>query len=139
VVVVARRGLVGELSDLVLGDPRGPQRAGPGAQDREGVAVLQLQRVDISGGCIECHVPCAYLRPSAATWSAEAEGEDVGDVTVQSDGTDIFVVVDDVRIAKRARPGTPQAGTWISLEPGWRVTGGPDEIMIERDDDVRVH
>ena len=62
----------------------------------------------------------------------------MGDVTVQSDGTDIFVVVDDVRIAKRARSGTPQAGTWISLEPGWRVTGGPDEIMIERDDDVRV-
>jgi hypothetical protein len=55
----------------------------------------------------------------------------VGDVTVQNDG--------NLRIAKRGRPGTPQAGTWISLEPGWRVTGGPDEIMIERDDDVRVH
>jgi hypothetical protein len=38
-----------------------------------------------------------------------------------SDGHDIFVVVDGVRIAKRGRPGTPQAKTWISLEPGWRV------------------
>ena len=63
----------------------------------------------------------------------------MGDVTVQNDGTDIFVVVDGQRIAKRGRPGTPQTGTWISLEPGWRVTGGPNEIMIERDNDVRVH
>jgi hypothetical protein len=65
--------------------------------------------------------------------------EKLVNVTGESDGTDIFVVVDGQRIAKRGRPGTPQAGTWISLEPGWRVTGGPDEIMIERDDGVRVH
>jgi hypothetical protein len=33
------------------------------------------------------------------------------------DGTDMYVVFDGVRIAKRA----PQAHTWVSLEPGYRV------------------
>jgi hypothetical protein len=37
------------------------------------------------------------------------------------DGVDIFVVVDGVRIARRGRPGTPQART---LEPGWQVLNG---------------
>src|SRR5262245_1853702 len=34
-------------------------------------------------------------------------------------GDDIFIVVNGVRIAKRGHPGTPQAKTWVSLEPGW--------------------
>jgi hypothetical protein len=34
---------------------------------------------------------------------------------------DMFVVVDGVRIARRGYPGTPQAGSWVSLEPGWEV------------------
>jgi hypothetical protein len=34
---------------------------------------------------------------------------------------DIFVIVDGVKIAKRGRPDTPQARTWVSLEPGWAV------------------
>jgi hypothetical protein len=33
----------------------------------------------------------------------------------------MFVVVDGVRIARRGYPGTPQARTWVSLEPGWEV------------------
>jgi hypothetical protein len=40
--------------------------------------------------------------------------------------TDIFVVFDGVRIAKRGRPGTPQARTWISLEPGFTVLSSAD-------------
>ena len=40
-------------------------------------------------------------------------------------GTDIFVLIDGVKIAKRGHPGTPQAKTWVSLEPGWRVFDGP--------------
>jgi len=28
-----------------------------------------------------------------------------------------------VKIARRGYPGTPQAGTWVSLEPGWEVVG----------------
>jgi hypothetical protein len=40
---------------------------------------------------------------------------------IECDGNDIFVIADGVKIAKRGHPGTPQAGTWVSLEPGWRV------------------
>jgi hypothetical protein len=38
-----------------------------------------------------------------------------------SDGRGVFVACDGLKIAKRGRPGTPQARTWVSLEPGWRV------------------
>ena len=68
------------------------------------------------------------------------EGVPMNMVTIDSDGADLFVVVDGLRIAKRGDPGTPQAGTWISLEPGWTVRdcqdGGPIEI---EHNDVRVH
>jgi hypothetical protein len=39
-----------------------------------------------------------------------------------------------VKIAKRGRPGTGHARTWISLEPGWSVQdcGGGREIEIEQ-------
>jgi hypothetical protein len=40
---------------------------------------------------------------------------------VQADGTDLYAVFHGVRIAKRGANGTPQARTWISLEPGYRV------------------
>ena len=62
------------------------------------------------------------------------------DVLTWSDGTDFFVSGDGVKIAKRGQPGTPQAGTWIPLEPGWTVTSsmGHSEVEIEHDD-VRIH
>ena len=44
---------------------------------------------------------------------------------------DIFVLADGVKIAKLGDPGTPQAGTWIPLEPGWTVRDGPDGIEVE--------
>ena len=52
----------------------------------------------------------------------------------------MFVEIDGKRIAKRGHPGTPQAMTWISLEPGYVVTSSPghDEITIEHNG-VRVH
>jgi hypothetical protein len=44
------------------------------------------------------------------------------DVRILGEGVkDMFVVVDGVRIARRGYPGTSQAGTWVSLEPGWEV------------------
>lgn len=43
---------------------------------------------------------------------------------------DMFVVCDGVRIARRGYPGTPQAKTWVPIEPGWGVYGGPDSIAI---------
>jgi len=53
-------------------------------------------------------------------------------------GNDIFIIFNGVRIAKRGYPDTPQAKTWVSLEPGWRVLDGPngDSIAIEHDDGV---
>jgi len=40
---------------------------------------------------------------------------------IVSDGSIVWVVVDGVKVARRGYPGTPQARTWVSLEPGWRV------------------
>jgi hypothetical protein len=65
------------------------------------------------------------------------------EVEIVSDGRDMFAVVDGVRIAKRGRPGTREAGTWVTLVAGWTVTdGGPetedDEILIAHDGG-RVH
>ena len=51
-----------------------------------------------------------------------------------------FVIADGVTIAKRGRPGPPQAGTWISLEPGWRVLDESDlSAIIVEHNGVRVH
>jgi hypothetical protein len=50
----------------------------------------------------------------------------------ESDGPDFFVIFDGCKIAKRGQPNTPQAGQWISLEPGFAVYGGTDaELVVE--------
>jgi hypothetical protein len=51
---------------------------------------------------------------------------------IESDGRDLFVVADGVRIAKRGMPGSPQAGQWVSLEPGYRVFSEGDSLVIEQ-------
>jgi hypothetical protein len=59
------------------------------------------------------------------------EGNEV--ITLERDEGHTFLLVDGVRVAKRGHPTTPQAGIWISLEPGWYVTVGPppdDEIEV---------
>jgi hypothetical protein len=55
-------------------------------------------------------------------------------------GKDIFVFLDGVKIAKRGRPNTPEAGTWVSLKQGYTVTSSSDhsEIYVDHDG-VRVH
>jgi hypothetical protein len=62
------------------------------------------------------------------------------DLQLVGNGEDIFVVVDGVKVAKRGKPGTPQAKTWISLEPGWvvRDRNYPRSIAIEHNG-ARVH
>jgi hypothetical protein len=63
------------------------------------------------------------------------------DVKIECEGVkNMFVVVDGVRIARRGYPGTPQAGTWVSLEPGWEVVddGRRNTIAIKHND-VSVH
>jgi hypothetical protein len=54
-------------------------------------------------------------------------------VTMESDGSDIFVVLNGIKIAKRGKHGTAQAGQWVSLEPGYRVLdqGYPKRLVIE--------
>ena len=62
-------------------------------------------------------------------------------VKIECEGLkDMFVVVDGVRIARRGYPGTPQAGTWVSLEPGWEVVddGRRNTIAIKHNG-VSVH
>jgi hypothetical protein len=53
------------------------------------------------------------------------------DVTLVKDGKDFFVVIDGVKIARRGCPGTSQAETWVSLEPGWEVVGGPESFSVK--------
>jgi hypothetical protein len=56
----------------------------------------------------------------------------VTEVKAIKDGSKFFVEVDGVRIAQRGFPNSPQAGTWVSIEPGWEVVGSedPDTIAI---------
>jgi hypothetical protein len=63
------------------------------------------------------------------------------EASLVSDGIDVFVVYNGVRIAKRADPNTPQAGSWVSLEPGYRVfdKGYPQEIVVEREGKIVSH
>jgi hypothetical protein len=59
---------------------------------------------------------------------------------IESDGTGIFVSYAGKRIAKRGEPNTPQANTWVSLEPGFVVhdTQLQADVIIEFNG-VRVH
>jgi hypothetical protein len=59
--------------------------------------------------------------------------------------TDFYLIVDGRRIAKRGRPGTLHAMTWISLEPGVVVRDVPMPesesgwgVVVEINN-VRVH
>ncbi len=60
-------------------------------------------------------------------------------VTTTTTSTDLFVTLNGKRIAKRGHPGTPQARTWMPLEPGWTVkdTRHGKGISIEHDGLVR--
>jgi hypothetical protein len=46
---------------------------------------------------------------------------------VKNEGGDQYVLIDDVKIAKRGRIGTE---TWILLEPGWEVHDLSDGITV---------
>jgi hypothetical protein len=53
------------------------------------------------------------------------------DCAIESDDHDLFVTLGGVKIAKRGQPGTPQAGQWVSIEPGFAVYDAPGEIVVE--------
>jgi hypothetical protein len=54
-------------------------------------------------------------------------------VTVTKIGDDIFVLLDDVKIAKRGKDGTPQRESWVVLEPAFSVVDSADltKLVIE--------
>jgi hypothetical protein len=41
-----------------------------------------------------------------------------------------FVSVNGEKVARRGYPNSPQAGTWVSLEPGWGVIDMDGDIGI---------
>ena len=51
-----------------------------------------------------------------------------------------FILFDAVKIAMFGQPGTPHEGTWISLEPGWKITApfGITEIWVQHKDNEGV-
>jgi hypothetical protein len=62
------------------------------------------------------------------------------DIKVVGEGKDLFVEVGGVRIARRGHPNSPQAGTWISLAPGWEVFDGEDfESITVKHTEAQVH
>jgi hypothetical protein len=54
----------------------------------------------------------------------------MGEASIESDGIDVFVVYNGVRIAKRGQPNSPQAGTWVSLEAGFRESFYENRLHI---------
>lgn len=52
--------------------------------------------------------------------------DQMSQATIEIDEDDIFLKLDDVKIAKRGKPGAPQAGQWVSLELGYVVLDGAD-------------
>jgi hypothetical protein len=63
------------------------------------------------------------------------------EASLESDGIDVFVVYNGTRIAKRADPYTPQAGTWVSLKPGYRVSDKnyPEKLVVEYEGKIVTH
>src|SRR6516162_924331 len=55
------------------------------------------------------------------------------EASIGSDGINVFVVYNGTCIAQRADPNTPQAGTWLSLEPSYRVFDKdyPAKLVVE--------
>jgi hypothetical protein len=53
------------------------------------------------------------------------------------DGDDLFIIINGVRVAKRGHPGTPEARTWIPLDPRFVAHGDWD--WSYRSDSARVH
>jgi hypothetical protein len=57
---------------------------------------------------------------------------------IEKTNKSVFVVVDGVRVARRGYPDSQQAGTWVSIEPGWEALDSAEGILI-RHNGVWVH
>lgn len=52
------------------------------------------------------------------------------ELSIVSDGKDIFIKMDGRAIAKRGHPNTKHARTWIPLQPGYAVYSNKDHSQI---------
>lgn len=50
---------------------------------------------------------------------------------IKHDGQDIFLIVNGKKIAMRGKPGSIQAGTWIPLDTGYRISERNGNIEVE--------
>jgi hypothetical protein len=62
----------------------------------------------------------------------------IADIRVENAGKARFIMVDGLRVARRGSSGSPQAGTWVPIEPGWEVMDSDEGILI-RHHGVWVH
>ena len=54
----------------------------------------------------------------------------IADIQVENAGKARFIRVDGLRVARRGSIGSPQAGTWVSIEPGWEVMDSDEGILV---------
>jgi hypothetical protein len=72
------------------------------------------------------------------TSTPDETGNSISEYSIESDGEDLFVVFGGVKIAKRGHPKTPQAGKWVSLEPGFEVSEAAGGGLVVTKNGVRV-
>ena len=46
---------------------------------------------------------------------------------------ELYVAFDGKRIVKRGYPGSPQAGVWEAIEPGFNVAMNGDALVVTKD------
>jgi hypothetical protein len=86
--------------------------------------------------------PCrsSYQAPGEAPDEVFARFETVPASESETGLDETYVVFGDKRIAKRGNPGTLQAGTWVSLEPGFQVVvDGGDLVVIHDTTPPSIH
>jgi hypothetical protein len=77
-------------------------------------------------------VPVGHRRSSTLKSATEGAMQKFGEIQVipadqsETGQDEIYVIFDGKRIAKRGHPETPQARTWVSLEPGYVVLSSED-------------
>jgi hypothetical protein len=77
-------------------------------------------------------------QPIAPLHSWIMEPSRIAKIDVETADRTLFILVDGVRVARRGYMGSPQAGTWVSIEPGWEAMDS-DEGVIVRHNGVWVH
>jgi hypothetical protein len=65
----------------------------------------------------------ALALPIAPVHSRIMEQRRIAKIQVETSDRARFIMADGVRVARRGSGGSPQAGTWMPIEPGWEVSG----------------